>query len=113
MKISTWLQKFKQNWKKGNVDKVLELFTDDVDYYETPSTKLENEELRREWKNVKQQEEISLDLELFSSTENRHTVQWELSYTQDGEENNLKGIYLIKLNQEGKCKEFWQYCQSE
>jgi hypothetical protein len=43
----------------------------------------------------------------------KFTVKWGLSYREDGEENNLKGIYLIELNQENKCVEFWQYCQAE
>lgn len=113
MTIATWLEKFKQNWKNGNIDSVLEMFADDVDYYETPSTKLETEEIRREWNEVTKQEDIKLDTEIFSSEANKHTVQWHLTYVQNGEKTELKGIYLIKLDENGKCTEFWQYCQSE
>ena len=111
--INEWINKFKQNWKNKNIEEVLNLFTEDVDYYETPTQKLEPEELRKEWETVKQQEDISLDLEIFSSTEHKHTVQWELTYTQDGERTEMEGVYLIKLNSNGKCHEFWQYCQNE
>jgi len=40
-----------------------------------------------------------------------HTVKWHLEYTQDSERKVLNGVYLIKLNDEGKCTEFWQYCE--
>lgn len=110
--IEEWLQEFRENWKNKDVEKVLSLFTEDVTYYETPSQKLEPGELEKEWKGVKEQEDIRLELELFSSSGNKHTVQWELSYRSKGEKNHLKGIYLIKLNDKGKCTEFWQYCQS-
>jgi ketosteroid isomerase-like protein len=109
--IEAWLQEFKKNWKERNVDEVLDLFTEDVDYWETPSEKLGPEELREEWESVKEQEDIQLDFEVFSRDKGKYTVQWELSYIEDGEENELKGVYLIKLNKEGKCEEFWQYCQ--
>jgi ketosteroid isomerase-like protein len=111
--IKEWLQEFRENWKNQEVEEVLELFTDDVTYYETPTEKLSPEELEQEWKEVKQQEDIQLELDLFSSDGNKHTVQWELSYRSKGEKNHLKGIYLIKLNENGKCKEFWQYIQQE
>jgi hypothetical protein len=111
--IQSWLEKFKNGWKKGEVDEVLALFTDDVEYWETPSEKLEPEELREEWNGVQQQEDIELDTEVFSSNGNKYTVQWELSYTECGEITELRGVYLIKLNSEGRCYEFWQYCQSE
>ncbi len=111
--IEAWLQGFRKNWKKGNVDRVLQLFTDDVEYWETPSEKLDPKELRKEWESVKEQEDIQLDFEVFSGDGEKYTVQWELSYIKDEEKNELKGVYLIKLNKEGKCEEFWQYCQSE
>lgn len=110
--IEEWLQQFRENWDNKDVEKVLSLFTEDVTYYETPTEKLAPEELENEWKNIKEQEDIRLELDLFSSDGNKHTVQWELSYISDGKRNELRGIYLIKLNENGKCIEFWQYCQS-
>jgi ketosteroid isomerase-like protein len=110
--IQDWLQSFRKNWKRGNVEEVLQLFTDDVDYWETPSKKLDLEELREEWKTVKEQEDIRLKFEVFSQDKNKYTVQWELSYIKDGEKSELKGVYLIKLNKEGRCEDFWQYLNS-
>ncbi len=112
--IDQWMEKFREKWIANDIDGVLELFTDDVDYYETPSQKLEDTEaLREEWLSIKNQEDIDLSFEIYSRDENKFTVKWDLSYREDGVQNGLEGIYLIELNQENKCIEFWQYCQAE
>ncbi len=111
--IEKWLQKFRENWKNKDVEKVLQLFTEDVTYYETPTEKLSWGELEEEWRNIENQEDIELELDLFSSEGNKHTVQWGLTYRENGEKNNLEGVYLIRLNENGKCVEFWQYIQGE
>lgn len=87
MQIDSWLKDFENHWKKGKAGKVLTLFTENVDYYETPSTKLDNEEIRKEWTGIKHQENIELQLELFSSTGQKHTVKWSLSYQKNGGKN--------------------------
>lgn len=112
--INQWLENFKRNWKQKNVDKVLELFSPEVEYHETPTRKLETrEEIREEWEGIREQEDIKLDLEVWSKDENKYTVKWHLEYTQNSERKLLNGIYLIKLNKKAKCTEFWQYCQIE
>lgn len=111
--IQNWLKHFKSDWENKNPQKVINLFTDDVDYYETPSQKLDYPSMKKEWRSIKEQKNISLELQLFSSAERKHTVKWSLSYTKNNERTELNGVYLIKLNKEGKCTEFWQYCQLE
>lgn len=111
--IETWLEKFRENWKAGKVDQVLQLFTEDVDYYETPFLQLENDELRAEWRGVKNQQDIVLEFDVFSRENEKFVVQWSLEYVEDGGTNSLKGIYLIKLDSDNKCYEFWQYCESK
>jgi ketosteroid isomerase-like protein len=112
--IQQWLKQFKKAWKTKDTDQVLKLFTEDVKYHETPTRTLEPSEIEQEWQTINKQQNIQLETTVFSAAENKHTVQFNLSYyREDGEKVNLKGIYLIKLNSKGKCKEFWQYCQSE
>lgn len=106
--INQWMEKFKENWITKDIDGVLELFTDDINYYETPSRKLEDKEaLRRKWRLVRNQEEVELDFEIYSQDESKFTVKWDLKYRESMEQNQLKGIYLIELNEENKCTEFW------
>lgn len=111
--IDQWLNRFEQAWKDKDVEKVVKLFTEDVDYFETPLQKIEADQLEKEWETVKQQEDIELSTEVFSEASNRYTVQWSLSYRENGEKKELDGIYLIVLDDRGLCKEFWQYCQIE
>lgn len=110
MDIENWLEDFERNWEKKDIESVLELFTEDVDYYETPFEKLDNKkELREEWRSIKNQSDIELETEIFSKEEDKFTVKWRLQYSKNREQNILKGIYLIKLNSRNKCYEFWQY----
>lgn len=111
--IEKWLEKFRESWKSGDVDNVLNLFAEDVEYHETPFLKLEGDELRSEWEGVKEHRDIDLDFEVFTEKDGRYTVQWSLSYKQNGERRRLKGVYLIELNSENRCREFWQYCETE
>ncbi|QGA80085.1 YybH family protein [Candidatus Nanohalobium constans] len=112
--IRKWLQKFEKSWKSQDVESVLELFTGDVVYYETPTQKLESkDEIREEWEGIESQKDIELDFEVFSADEEKFTVKWSLSYFQNGKQRDLNGIYLIGLNKENKCFEFRQYCQLE
>jgi ketosteroid isomerase-like protein len=111
--IGDWLDNFRDAWISKDIDRVIDLFADEVDYFETPSRELaDKKEIREEWQSVRKQEDISLNCDLFCSEGNKHTVKWSLSYVKDGKQTDLKGIYLIELNDEGKCTSFWQYCQN-
>lgn len=111
--INRWMKKFRERWIAKHIDGVIELFTDDVDYFEAPSQEIEDKEaLREEWKSIRNQEDVDLNYEIYSRYGSKFTVKWDLEYREDQDWNQLKGIYLIELNDENKCVEFWQYCQS-
>lgn len=38
--IEAWLNKFKTRWETKNVELILDLFSDDVEYWETPYQKI-------------------------------------------------------------------------
>ncbi|MFO7794196.1 MAG: hypothetical protein R6V35_04450 [Candidatus Nanohaloarchaea archaeon] len=42
--INQWIEELREGWITKDIDRVLELFTDNVDYYETPSQKIEDKE---------------------------------------------------------------------
>jgi len=48
MEINNWLNKFKESWQNRDILKILGLFDKEVVYYETPSTKLNYDELAKE-----------------------------------------------------------------
>lgn len=111
MNIEKWLDDFKANWIDKNVSGVMELFSDDIEYWESPYKKLTSlTDIKSEWVGIAKQDDIKVKTTVFSESEKQDcfTVLWELSYTSKGLRNNWAGIYLIKLNPEGQCYYFYQ-----
>ena len=107
--INNWLTKFKTAWIEHDINQVLELFTDDVEYWETPYQQvLDKAQLENEWSAIKNQRNITLDLNVFASQDNKHAVRWRLSYENDQGLQNWAGTYLLELNTNGECTYFLQ-----
>lgn len=108
MDINQWLVAFKKYWSTHDIESVMNLFTDDVEYWETPFYKLDNKDhLRQEWQAILTQQDVKLQTSVFSSSvDNKHTVIWQLSYVRDGELRESAGTYLICLNDDGLCNFF-------
>lgn len=107
--IETWLQTFKSKWLEKDIDGVLALFSDDVSYFETPFQQIHSKsELAKEWSVIKDQDAIELGFDIFSSSDQHHTILWDLSYLKAGVRHYWSGVYLITLNSSGLCKKFYQ-----
>lgn len=108
--IDKWLNDFEAAWVSKNIDQVLSLFSADVEYWETPYQRLENiKSLKLEWNAITKQQNIHLNLRVFSSLGNKHTVMWNLSYVNESLlPQEWAGVYLIELDQTGKCSYFYQ-----
>lgn len=110
-KISVWLKLFEKNWKAKNIDGVVNLFDENVIYYESPELKLNSlDEIRKEWESTKEQNKINLEFEVTDKNKDRYTVEWKLSFLDSqSKSKNYKGEYEIILNNKGTCIEFRQY----
>lgn len=108
MNIEQWLSRFDNAWKNHDITGVMELFTDDVKYWETPHLLLETKDvLKKEWASIKYQENINHQTNVFcSSPDNKHAVLWKLSYKKDNKIVESAGTYLIGLDNSGKCNFF-------
>ncbi len=108
--IDHWLQKFKSGWIEKDVDKVKDLFSDEVEYWENPYKQLVGKEkIRAEWEIVRSQENIQLETSVYLNRDNRHTVLWQLSYNDVQQKlSTWAGLYLIELDERGKCNYFYQ-----
>jgi len=107
--INGWLDKFKNGWLNKDVDTILSLFDEKVEYWETPNKKVDVDGLENEWQAIRSQDNINLELSVFSSHDNRHTIKWRLSYIdQQTIQQNWAGIYLIELNDKNICTYFYQ-----
>jgi hypothetical protein len=98
-----------------DVSAILTLFDHNVEYYETPYRHLSGlNQIKKEWQTIKHQHQISLDLQLFNSQQNKHTVQWFLDYRDEsGQTHRYSGTYLIRLNPDNQCTYFYQTFNSK
>ena len=108
--IDSWIESLKQGWLDKDIDAVLNLFADDVDYWETPFEQLENkEQLKEAWQAINDQKDIQLEFEVYASTGSKHAIYWQLAYVDaDGGEQDWAGTYLLELNVDGVCTNFYQ-----
>lgn len=107
--IEDWLNRLHSAWQSHDIDAVLGLFADDVEYWETPHKRLLGKAaVRKEWQAIFNQKDIVVSYELFnSSPNNRHAAVWHLSYTKNGTRHSSSGVYLIALNDAGLCTYFY------
>lgn len=108
--IDKWLSEFKHAWIEQDIDRVIRLFVEDVEYWETPFRKLKNiEEVHDEWKAINSQANIDLSLSVYASIGGKNVVTWNLTYVDlDKNVQNWAGLYLIELNDQSKCIYFYQ-----
>lgn len=108
--IEQWLQKFRSSWIAHDIDGVLSLFDTGVEYWETPFQKLMGlNDVRDEWSTIDKQSDIELNTSIFSEQGNQSAIKWGLTYTNESNEQKYwSGVYLIRLNEIGKCVYFLQ-----
>ena len=108
MTIHKWLESFASAWKSHDIEAVMALFEDEVEYWETPYKLISGKQsLREEWGAIHNQSNIQISTDLFPEHENNYAVRWKLTYeNQNSELQNWAGTYLITLNEEGKCLYF-------
>ncbi len=113
--IESWLKKFKNSWERTDVDAILELFSVDVIYFETPFRQVKNfEELKKEWLAIKKQKDINLKYKLFTKAKNKYAVLWSLTYfNESNEKQNFAGTYLIELDNDDVCVYFHHTCEEK
>ena len=73
---------------------MLALFSDDVEYWETPFQRLgSKDELRQEWQAILGQTDIEITTEVYASEGMKHAVRWDLHYSIDT--SNTIGLVAI------------------
>ena len=110
MDINSWMQQFVLSWKNHDIDGIILLFEEDVEYWETPFQLVKNiEELKQEWEYIKTQQNIEIAYEIFSQDDDKFTILWNLKYN----EKEVAGTYIIQLNLKNKCIYFHQTCEEK
>lgn len=114
-KIDVWLDLFSKNWKRYQIENMMTLFTDDVEYWETPFLKIKNKILlEQEWQIIKKHSDIEIEYAIFNEEWQKYSIVWDRKYKdKDWEQKHLRWIYLIGLNFEGKCDYFLQCTEKD
>jgi hypothetical protein len=107
--IEQWLKSFEDFWIAKDIDGIMCLFDEGVEYWETPHGLLKGKkDIEAEWKAIEEQSEVILQTEPYISEGNKHTVKWSLSYINNNGPSTWAGLYLITLNEKGLCDSFYQ-----
>lgn len=108
-----WFEKLKEIWVTQNPSQIATLCANSFMWYETPFDKpiTTKEKLVEEWQSVLHQEDISLVYEVLSLNENSGFAHWHAQFTlvYTKERVELDGIFQVKLEESGRCKEFRQW----
>ena len=103
-----WLEDFKKYWLEKNIDYVINLFTDDLIYFETPYKRITDKNtLKNEWKYIENHNIKKLDFEVFLENNEKKVIKFEYIYELDWEERKYSWVYLIKIIN-WKCNYFYQ-----
>ena len=103
-KFEKWCSDLHKYWLQKDIDDVLNLFTSDVIYYETPGELIDPKDLRELWNEVKEQEILALNYTINEFKNNIGNV----SFTLEEKDRSVEMIYIVELNNENKCKNFMQ-----
>ena len=113
-KYEKWTKEFMESWKELDWKRTLETLDKNVEYYENPIDKpCQNfEEVTNLWNVVEEnQKDISYEFEIISYDENTCIINWQMNrtMTKTGAKQKIDGIFLVSINDEGKCTYFKQW----
>jgi hypothetical protein len=109
-----WLDKLGKTWVEKDPDAVLNLFDQTIKYFENVLDEpyIGKEKVYDLWKVVPEnQRDISFDGEILMTKGNIAIANWKAKFTKimSGEIEEIDGIFLFELNDEGKCILFKQW----
>lgn len=106
--LDKWCNDLKEYWLQKDINAILELFDNQVEYYETPFQKVKDIELV--WQDIKIQEITSLEYKILGVKDNIVVANFVMN--DNGEIADM--IYEIRLNNLGKCDYFkqWYMCSN-
>jgi uncharacterized protein (TIGR02246 family) len=113
-RFTDWLDAYKQAWETRDPEAAANLFSEDATYHETPfeDPMRGRQGIRDYWSDVtRYQEGIEFSYEVLAITETGGIVHWRSGFTRltTNSAVELDGIFLVKLDADGKCTEFREW----
>ena len=94
-----WCLKLKENWKSKDVEQIIKLFDEKVEYYETPTLKINTiQEVKQMWEEIESQNTDNIEFNIIFQNDECCIVNFVLK-----DQVSYDMIYKIKLNDENKC----------
>ncbi|MCB9965463.1 MAG: nuclear transport factor 2 family protein [Rhodospirillales bacterium] len=108
--LETWLLAYKDAWETQNPDKIVQIFTEDAVYWETPFLKHEGRDaIYQYWKDVPgAQKDISFRYKILNADEG--LSHWSATFFAGGRSHELDGIFMLTFDAQGRCqvlREWW------
>lgn len=111
--VIKWCEELIEYWKKCNISKIIEIFSETVTYYEDPFSRpgKNHDEIREFWAEIDQQDIRTLTMEPVAIEFNRAIIRWYLDYLNinTNERYVMDGIYQVDFNEKNKCINFIQW----
>ena len=109
-----WLDAYKRAWQEKDPEAAADLFTAEATYQETPfEAPVRGREGIRDywWDATRYQEGIEFSSEILAATETDGIAHWHCGFTKltSGSVVELDGIFLVRLDADGKCTEFREW----
>lgn len=99
-----WCQNLKDFWHEKEIDKIIDLFSKEVVYYEEPTNKISYTELINVWNEIKDQDTKNIEFKVLVESSNKCIANFILKT-----DTTIDMIYEIELNEENKCTYFKQW----
>lgn len=106
-KFEEWLSKLKDSWSNNDIDSVVQLFSKECVYYETPFSLLQSTEaINKVWLPVLDHKDIRLNFNVVRSNDTGAVIAWAYKFIHNGESKLSEGAYYIELDKDGLCNFF-------
>ena len=103
--LEKWCNELLIFWKNKDIDNIINLFDENVEYYETPNMKLKDiDEVKSMWQEIKNQNTSNIELKILCKENNKCIANYILK-----DEVSFNMIYEIELNDNNKCIYFKQW----
>lgn len=100
-----WCNDLKQFWEHKEIDSIVNLFDENVIYYETPKLKINSiSDIQQMWEEIKGQNTTNIKLNILCIDNKKCVANYILNDT-----TTYDMIYEIELNDKGKCVYFKQW----
>lgn len=100
---SKWVEDLKKFWIDKEINKIMELFDENVEYWENPFEIITD--LEEIWQEIKQQEILNLQYKILGTKNNRVITNFVLGVPKD----TIDMVYEIELNEQNKSTYFKQW----